>query len=98
MRKFEIGDKVRFSNRIPKVIRNNYQGRTRTITDVRYKPELQACIYILDNRSIYVQDNRFRSYELVLAPKNRLVGRPRKKRTYNKKSNWWNKKEQTLQV
>ena len=78
MVKFKVGDRVRFSKRIPRWIGKNFQKRTRIITRVHYYSQLQACLYSLGNSSIPVSIT-FRSYELVLAPQKRQVGRPREK-------------------
>lgn len=84
--KFKIGDKVRLRRRGPKkYLAPNYilkgmRGRTRTIVNITYYPNLGANLYDLSGRGRSVMGYLFRSYQLVRAPSEAKPGRPKVKR------------------
>ena len=86
-RKFEAGDKVRFTSRCPQFVKDTVRGRTRTIVKAVYSPDRQASLYLLgDNNKAPQGVMCYRSYELKEAPKTRKPGRPRQKRVYKKRN------------
>lgn len=83
--KFQIGDKVRFTNRVCKYIARDLRHRTRTIVDKHYDPIDQCIYYRLGIRGDHSceQGFGFRSYMLYqAAEKEHILGRPREKRRY----------------
>lgn len=88
--KFEIGDKVKFSQRVPAQTLEEYsRQRTRTIVAVGYSPEHQCSSYELGtNHGTHTSGAEgmfLRSYMLTLVAGQRKVGRPRKQRCYCKR-------------
>ena len=79
MLKFNLGDKVRFTDRVPIWIRELYQSRTRTVTFRFYDTEKQSSRYYLGQL-----DYSFRSYMLKLVndSQSHTMGRPNAKRRY----------------
>lgn len=83
--KFNVGDKVILNGRTTKYAKRLFgRNRARTITRVKYHPELQATVYYLGNNhrgdSEPLSCIPFRSYQLKKASGKR--GRPRLKRKY----------------
>ena len=88
--KFTIGDKARFTSRVPKYILQDIpRRRTRTIMARSYSQDEQCCFYCLGDRGRYGEFYYWmRSYQLVLANgRTGTIGRPRQKRNYNLKLN-----------
>ena len=89
--KFNAGDKVQVNGRCPKYILEQIRhNRLRTIVGVHYDADRQCCYYTLgsnhwtnsmDNAWVYF----FRSYQLHKPVEGRKAGRPRQKRSYNRR-------------
>ena len=94
--KFKVGDRVSLNNRCPQYI-DLSRGHPRTIRSIDYDFTKQCNFYLLgsngrgacageppkDGYSCYL----FRSYQLLPWHITGVVGRPRKKRAYRKRSN-----------
>lgn len=80
-RKFNKGDKVRFTNLAPKYILAEVpRRRTRTIKTVGYDPVAQHCLYEIGDRGNQSFSYYFRAEQLYLANgKTHIIGRPRQK-------------------
>ena len=81
MRKFNVGDPARFTDRTPDAIKDKYQSRTRRVSSIFYNSETQSTRY-------YIGDINypFRSYMLKSIKKRKLrqIGRPKSKRAYRR--------------
>ena len=79
MLKFNVGDQVRFTDRVPLWIRELYPNRTRIVSFRFYDDEKQSSRYYLGQL-----DYSFRSYMLreVSQVEAHTIGRPRTKRAY----------------
>jgi hypothetical protein len=77
--KFNIGDSIRFSNRCPDYVKEEYMLRTRVIIDKMYDPDRQCCFYELAGRGKGRMGYWLRSYMLrpVTEEERHTVGRPR---------------------
>jgi hypothetical protein len=77
--KFDIGDKIRFSNRCPDYVKQEYMSRTRTIIDKLYDPDKKCCYYELGGRGKGRMGYLLRSYMLkpVTEEERHRIGRPR---------------------
>jgi hypothetical protein len=79
MKKFEIGDKVRFNDRVPDFVATELRRRTRTIVGLLHDPEHKCCYYELGDRGKGTLGYYFRSYMLVPVNGNgHTIGRPQK--------------------
>jgi len=82
-KKFNLGDKVRFTQRDTKILQQQFTGqhRTRTITKIIYDPEMECNWYFLgsNNKGMSGQLSvmGLRSYQLKLATNTNKIGRPR---------------------
>ncbi len=83
--KFQPGDRVRFSLRVPRYIKAELRCRTRRVKACRYDSQLQATLYELGSNYQGSELCRlFRSYELCKVTLCK-VGRPKTKRSYRLK-------------
>lgn len=85
-RKFQVGDKVRLTKRAPADILKKFRHRTRTIILMEYSHKDQCMYYELGSKGKGRLPGYFRSYMMTLAPKDKVMGRPRQKRHYARKS------------
>lgn len=86
--KFNTGDKVRFNGRAPDYIIQDLRRRSRTIVGIIHDRGNKCCYYEIGDRGKGSQGYLFRAYMLV--PVNgqaHVIGRPRKRRKYNRKVN-----------
>ena len=82
--KFQLGDKVRFSNRGTRYIMDGLRKRTRTIIGMFYDDRAHCCFYELAARGNGTLGYFFRSFMLIHVDGNRhSIGRPRRRRRYN---------------
>jgi len=84
--KFEVGDKVRLNERVPKFLKSELRKRTHTISGVYYNKDLEVNLYEIHGVGKENIGYYFRGYMLtpVIHKELKKVGRPRSKRRYSR--------------